>query len=435
MKRASLSGVLLLLALMVVAVRTDAQSSRSPQLGISGRDNAYASAAAEGQFVAIAWGATVPKGATDIYLATSRDGGATFGTPARVNDAGSQASLAGEQPPRVTLVPRAGREPSIVVVWTSRATTGTRLVAARSENGGRSFDRPSTVPGADAAGNRGWHSTAADRQGHVVAIWLDHRETARGAAAGGEHHAGHDPAAHATQKTDGVARAQLSKLFVGGLDRSHGARALTGGVCYCCKTAIAVGADGSFYAAWRHVYPGNIRDIAFTMSRDHGATFTPPARVSEDRWVLDGCPENGPALAIDGRNQVHIVWPTLVPGATPGSEPTLALFYARSADGRRFTARQRIPTEGFPRHPQIAIDPRGRVVVAWDEQIGGGGRRVALARGTIDAAGSPRFARQVISEGTAATYPAVAATSDATVAVWTVGPAGRAVLRIQRVQN
>jgi len=27
------------------------------------------------------------------------------------------------------------------------------------------------------------------------------------------------------------------------------------------------------FAAWRHVYPGNIRDIAFTVSRDGGRTL------------------------------------------------------------------------------------------------------------------------------------------------------------------
>src|ERR1700710_3157521 len=94
------------------------------------------------------------------------------------------------------------------------------------------------------------------------------------------------------------------------------------GVCYCCKTSLVTGDDGSLYAAWRHVYPGNIRDIAFTVSRDSGRTFADPVRVSDDRWVLDGCPENGPAMAIDGRNRVHIVWPTLVSGSTAGGEPT-----------------------------------------------------------------------------------------------------------------
>ena len=41
---------------------------------------------------------------------------------------------------------------------------------------------------------------------------------------------------------------------------------VTGGVCYCCKTAIAAGPADTLYLAWRHVYPGNMRDMAFTVS-------------------------------------------------------------------------------------------------------------------------------------------------------------------------
>jgi hypothetical protein len=188
----------------------------------------------------------------------------------------------------VALVPHSGRDPSIVVVWTTKAATGTRLVSARSNDGGRSFAPATVVAGANAPGKRGWQAVTADREGRVVAIWLDHRELAQGGAAGVSRSAsGHDHAAHRAQQVDGVARAQRSKLFFGSLDGTVTARALTGGVCYCCKTAIAAGADGSIYAAWRHVYPGNVRDVAFTMSRDGGRTFAAPARVSDDRWVLD----------------------------------------------------------------------------------------------------------------------------------------------------
>jgi hypothetical protein len=42
-----------------------------------------------------------------------------------------------------------------------------------------------------------------------------------------------------------------------------------------------------------------------------------------------------------------------------------------SLDGRQFTARQRLPTESFPRHSQIALAPGGELLVAWDEQANG----------------------------------------------------------------
>src|SRR4029077_12288819 len=103
-----------------------------------------------------------------------------------------------------------------------------------------------------------------------------------------------------------------SKLYVASLDGTIAPRAVTGGVCYCCKTAITTSADGAIYTVWRHVYPGNIRDIAFTMSRDGGRTFAAPIRVSEDKWVLEGGPDDGPAMAVDAANRINVVWPTLI---------------------------------------------------------------------------------------------------------------------------
>ena len=305
--------------LIVVAAAVSASSADSIELAVKGRANANPSIAAAGQFVAVGWGAAEKDGPTDVFVAVSRNAGRTFGGPVRVNDVTGDASLSGEQPPRLSLVSRNGRDPSVVVVWTSKAAGGTRLLHARSDDSGKSFGRASPVPSGDGAGNRGWESTATDRDGHVVAVWLDHRELAgAGKKTAPMHHEGQQHTGHAEPAADGSARAQLSKLYFGRLDGSDTPRALTGGVCYCCKTAVAAGPDGALFAAWRHVYPGNIRDIAFTVSRDGGRTFAAPLRVSDDRWVLDGCPENGPAMAVDGRNRLHMVWPTLVNGSTPG---------------------------------------------------------------------------------------------------------------------
>ena len=245
--------------------------------------------------------------------------------------------------------------------------------------------------------------------------------------------ANHQHGFGAAGQTDGAARAQLSKLFFGRLDDATSTRALAGGVCYCCKTAIAAGSNGRIYAAWRHVYSGNVRDIAFAMSADGGRAFSAPVRVSGDNWVLDGCPENGPALAVDDRQRIHIVWPTLVPADTAGVE-TLALFYATSSDGQHFTTRQRVPTQGVPRHPQIAVGLRGEITVAWDEQAGGA-RRVALARGAIDPSGVARLVRQTIVDAAPAVYPVLGAVDDGMVVAWTSGPGGQTVIRAERLEK
>lgn len=400
-------------------------------VAVAGRSNAYPSITASSSFVALSWGATTAEGATNVYTAVSRTGGESFAAPVRVS--AEPASLSGEQPPEIALVPRAGREPSIVVVWTSRSPEGTRLLSSRSEDGGRTFASAVPVPGSEAAGNRGWESIATDGTGHVAAVWLDHRELASGghAMAMG---ANHEHAVGAEGKADAVARAQRSKIFFARLGSEADAQPIASGVCYCCKTALAAGANGELYAAWRQVYAGNIRDIAFSKSMDGGRTFAPPARVSEDNWMLDGCPENGPSLVADRRDRVHVVWPTLLPAAAPTGEPALALFYAMSADGRTFTPRARVPAEGVARHPRLALGTGDELFVVWDEQDGGA-RRVAAALATTTGPGPARFVRQPLSDAGGGSYPVAASAIDAEVVAWTSGPSGASVIRVERVRR
>jgi hypothetical protein len=404
-------------------VITATVNASAATLAIQGRANATPSLAAGGQFVAVAWSATDTAGVTDVFAAVSRNGGRTFSKAVRVGDE-RHASLGIEQPPRISLVPRAGRDPEVVVVWTVKSKDGSRLLVAQSQDGGTSFARATLLPGSDAGGNRGWESTAVDRDGHVMAVWLDHREMSSSGGAS-MHHEGHDHTAAGTAKSDGAARAQASKLYFARLDGASSPHAITGGVCYCCETAVAIGPDGAIYAAWRHVYPGNLRDIAFTVSRDGGRTFAAPMRVSNDGWILDGCPENGPALAVGADGAVHAIWPTLVAGATSDGEPTLALFHATSRGSLEFSPRERIATEGTPRHPQMAATPAG-LVAAWDEQTAAGSRRVVLARLTGETA-----SREIVSGSARAQTPALTGTSDGVVLAWTEGTE-QSVIRVER---
>ena len=253
--------------------------------------------------------------------------------------------------------------------------------------------------------------------GHAVRRRLDHRRQAEQQEKAGAHqHGGMD--------------AQLSELYFAKLDGRSTPMPLTGGVCYCCKTAIATGGGGEIYLAWRHVYPGNVRDMAFTASRDGGRSFSPPFRISEDRWAVEGCPEDGPSLAVDAQKRVHAVWSTVV---MEGSQPVKALFHAASADGTGFTPRDRLPTEGQPNHPHIVMASDGSLAAAWDES-GSGTRRLAFARATIDAQGRASFERSKPAALDSGTYPSIASTRDGLLAAWTSGDPSASVVRIGKVK-
>jgi hypothetical protein len=198
-------------------------------------------------------------------------------------------------------------------------------------------------------------------------------------------------------------------------------------VCFCCKTAVATGADGSVYVAWRHIYPPNLRDVAVARSSDGGRTFGAPVRVSEDGWAIDACPDDGPALAVDARGVVHIAWPTLA-GEAKG------IFYSFSVDGgRTFAPRLRMDDAGGPAaHPQITVAGDG-VAVVWDQ--GSAPRRAYLREisSASRAAWTPKPGAMVALSDAGAVYPAVASTPSALVAAWTADAPGGTEVHVRRL--
>ena len=387
----------------VVAAQTDST------LAVPNRSNGTPWVAASGSFVAVAWGATA-NGKGDIFLAVSRNGGRAFSPPVRVNAIEGDARISGEIAPRVALSSRASAlHPEITVTWNAKGVT-TGIKTARSRDGGRTFIDERSLQAKGAAGDRGWQASAIDARGALHTIWLDHRAMAAAKAAGdrSEHKGEHD----------GVAMAQKSALYYAADGAAE--RELFRGVCYCCKTAMAIGPRGEIFAAWRHVFPGNMRDMGFTMSRDGGKTFTPLARVSQDGWSIQGCPDDGPAMAVDAGGTVHLVWPTV-------QNEQGVILYATSKNGAAFSTPVRVPTLGGPKpsHPQVVVDRSGHVFVAWDE-VRDGIRRAAIA--PIDRSRSPEILGAVTS------YPVLAPTDGGLVAVWTSGPPDRSTIGVRVMQ-
>jgi hypothetical protein len=407
------SRALLIAGLVACVSCEDAPPAEPVRLAIDGRSNANPSIAARDEVVAVAWSASTSN-STDVYAAVSRDAGRTFGPPVRVNDIPGDARINSELPPRVALVPKSGGIPELVVVWSTRREKGTRLQSARSTDAGATFSAAVAVPGTAGPGSRGWQSAAVDSAGNVLVMWLDHRDVPPDAAA---HHHGGSPASPAPKASGDAptARAAFSKLYFASLaDRD--AQAITGGVCYCCKTSL-VASGSNVYGVWRHVYPGSVRDIAFTMSRDGGRSFTAPVRVSEDGWGIDGCPENGPTVAVDEKRNVHVAWVAPPDGK---SDTPLGLFYTASADGAPFGKRVAMPTNGPAAHAELATAGDGSLVVVWDEIGAGAKRHVAVAR--IRPGGGSVDVERLWTDGTIeGGWPVVATAGKKTVVGWVSG--------------
>ena len=421
---------LLIPSLLVLACIVSAQEP-TRTLKVEGRANAFPWIAAQRSFVAVAWGVPVPEGGADVYVAVSRDAGQSFGSPVRVNTVSGAARLGGELPPRVALTRTDAGDPSIVVVWGAKAGT-TDIRVSRSVDGGLTFSESTVLNAKGSAGDRGWHAAAVDSSGVVHTMWLDHRGLAGRPKGEHDHHAGTDMSQLSGLYYAAVGAGARGASGASGAWRVIPERELVKGVCYCCKTSLVTGLDGTLYAAWRHVYPGNIRDIAFTSSRDGGKTFAPPSRVSSDQWQLAGCPDDGPAMAVGQDGGVHVVWPTVV---TTEETTRGALFYASTRDGQTFTSRLEIPTLGAPKpsHPMIASDEAGGFVVAWDE-VQGGVRRAFTRRLRFNSAGYPTFGDAAELDKVGSAYPVLTATTRGVFVAWTHGTGASSEIRVRRLE-
>ena len=392
-------------------------------LAVPGASNATPSLTAAGRTVAAAWTAT-KEASTNLYLAISNDGGATFSAPRRVNDIDGDAGATPEQPPRVVLSGSSGAR-TLTVVWSKRDTgpMQTRrdvIRMSRSTDGGRTFTPAMFTHDSNFSGARGWESATVGADGAVHVVWLDGRAAARKI----DEHAKQSGMPHKGQPPQEIYHGRLSS------NGSMTETLIASDVCFCCKTSVAVGARGDVYAAWRHIFPGSMRDIAFAKSTDGGRSFDPLVRVSEDKWELNGCPEDGPTLAVDQAGVIHIAWATVV----NDGEPQKALFYATSRDGKTSSARARLPVAATatPGHPQMILTPDG-AAIAWDEVVAGD-RRVSFAR--VSRAGA--FSQpQILSGDESAQHPVIVRADANVLVAWTSrsskSAAEPSVIRMRRV--
>ena len=416
----------------IAAATIAAQSPRGPAaapspatLGVPAAVNATPSLAVDGRTVAAVW--TVSKeGAANVYLAMSTDAGATFSEPRRVNDTDGDATANNEQPPRVAMS-RSGSNRIVTVVWSKRNEGPQRtrrdvIRLARSADGGRTFAPAAFAHDSALSGARGWESLTVDPDGRIHAVWLDGRDAERKMA-----EAAHSGMAHKGQPPQDIYHGTF------GADGRSVESVIATGVCFCCKTAVAIDARGVVYAAWRHIFPGSMRDIAFARSTDGGRRFDALVRVSEDKWELNGCPEDGPTLAVDQTGTIHIAWATLV----NEGEPQKALFYATSKDGRTFSprVRLRVPAESTPGHPQLALTPDGGAAIAWDEVVAGV-RRVSFTKVSRTGTFEPV---QTLSGDESAANPVIVRSESNTIVAWTSratsakSAADPSVIKVRRV--
>ncbi|HEX2639066.1 MAG TPA: sialidase family protein [Pyrinomonadaceae bacterium] len=308
-----------------------------------------------------------PDKSADVFLRKFDADLKSEGGRVRVNPTQGEARAWAGDPPTIKIGPNG----DVYVGWTSRSEegAGTILWLSVSRDGGASFEPPAKVNDDTLPASHGMHSLAVDGRNRVYMAWLDERNLKPEHAVGesrmdavptnGYYVIPADHKQHLSGNS-GEAERQTepnSEVFFaisddGGRTFSANQR-IASDVCPCCKTALAIGPDDRIYAAWRQVVGDNFRHIAIASSIDGGGSFGPAVIVSDDQWQIAACPVSGPVLSTD-TSGLSVYWYTAGLAGQPG------IYTTRSANaGKTFSTRQLISSETASGTPALILGQSG----------------------------------------------------------------------------
>ena len=398
----------------------EAEVVETPLVAASESGDAALVVAPDSGVVYFAW-VEGDSGGRRVQFARSSDAGVSWSQPVTVSDGPSDVGPPhGEASPRLVT----GGAGQVALVWSrnvvvpGRQWPASMIRFARSTDGGASWSAPLTLndDSTSSPGTHTFHGVGWSERAGLVAAWLDERG---GEGFPGHHHTVGDPTAEVSMESDARIYMTSSADFGGSWAAN---RPVWGGVCPCCRVALAPEPDGGMVAAWRQHFPGDVRDIVVA-PLEPGAVV--PERVHEDNWEYPGCPHTGPALAISADGVRHVVWFTGKPGGA-------GVYYARRDSAGAPSAPVGLVTGESVQtaHATVQPLPDGGALVALDLDEKGN-RAIRLVR--IDARGHVAEAETL--EGSAGgSYPQVAVLGEEALVAWSSRTERGSKVRVVRVE-
>jgi hypothetical protein len=183
-------------------------------------------------------------------------------------------------------------------------------------------------------------------------------------------------------------------------------------VCECCSTTAVVTSDGVL-TAFRDRDDKEVRDMG--VSRLENGRWTPTTLISQDNWMIDLCPVNGPMLSARGRD-VAAAWFTVK------NDQGQALAAFSSDAGRTWSAPVRLDDGGSLGRVDVEMLDDGSALATWVEYAEG---RSDFRARRIDRAGARSAPITVagVSGGRASGFPKVARRGNELVFAWTASAA------------
>lgn len=276
-----------------------------------------------------------------VYVDYSLDHGLSYSKAVKVNPQAQTISAWAENPPAIA-VTEAGR---ILVLYYADEQQKSTSYFSYSDDAGKTFSSPVLVSDQAATDMHYMDKMLLDRAGNVHFFWHDRRDEAKNDALG--------------SGVISLYHAQTNSKGKGGFNNEL----VTHSVCGCCRTAISLSDQGQPVLLLRMTFPDGARDHVL-LSKKNAVQWESARLVSDDRWVIDACPEHGPALAIDNQGRSHLTWFSL-------GNKRQGIFYAQT-DNYGVTVSVPMPlgnSQFLPSHPDV-LATQQRVVLAWTEYNG-----------------------------------------------------------------
>lgn len=214
------------------------------------------------------------------------------------------------------------------------------------KHGADTWAEPITPHSDGVAAEHGFASMTSIDQDHILAVWLDGRNTANEGSDHAEH--AHGQGAMTLRSALIDQNGYLTQEFE-----------LDNRVCDCCQTDIAMAKSGPV-VVYRNRSEDEIRDIYITSWFE--GEWQEPHPVYSDGWKIGGCPVNGPAIATSD-DFVAVAWFTM---ANDSARVKLSF----SHDGGHHFETPLTISDGNPlgRVDLVFIDEH-RVLITWMENI------------------------------------------------------------------
>lgn len=283
----------------------------------------------------ISWIRTFNDSSAIFCYAVSTDGGRSFGSTITIPPS-SNVHPHGENIPKVIFKPSG----EIIALWGSSNPNPKNKYSglvfyAQSFDEGKTWTEAKPLVKDTAGFDQRYFDVALFPNGEAGIIWLDNRKTVAAEGSG--------LYLATTNGKNGFANEQL----------------ISQPCCQCCRTDLYIDKENGIHALYRGIIADSVRDMVHIASTDGGKTFSAPKKISNDNWVLRGCPHTGPAM-IENNEGLHFAWYT-------GGRKKGSYFTSSKNNGASFEGEDSISSLG--KHPQLCLLPNNDLITVWDETM------------------------------------------------------------------